>query len=57
VLIGRAAVFSVAADEASGTVHVAVVVAQPEVAKVLRAAALGQVALAVLPAEPGPAEP
>jgi hypothetical protein len=49
-LVDQAEVFSVQAVESTGTVHVAVVVAQPDVAKVLAAAAAGQVGLAVLPA-------
>jgi hypothetical protein len=49
-LVDQAEVFSVQPVESSGTVHVAVVVAQPDVAKLLAAAAAGQVGLAVLPA-------
>ena len=49
-LVDQAEVFSVQPVESSDTVHVAVVVAQPDVAKVLAAAAAGQVGLAVLPA-------
>jgi SAF domain len=45
-------VFSVQAVASRDAVHVAVVVAQPDVARVLRAAAVGQVGLAVLPAAP-----
>ncbi len=55
-LVDQAEVFSVQPVESSGTVHVAVVVAQPDVAKVLAAAAAGQVGLAVLPATAGPAQ-
>jgi SAF domain len=50
VLVDQAEVFSVQAVAARDAVHVAVVVAQPDVARVLRAAAVGQVGLAVLPA-------
>lgn len=49
VLVDEAEVFSVDAVEARETVHVAVVLAQSDVAKVLRAGASGQVGLAVLP--------
>jgi hypothetical protein len=52
VLVDQAEVFSVQAVAARDAVHVAVVVAQPDVARVLRAAAVGQVGLAVLPAAP-----
>jgi hypothetical protein len=50
VLVDEAEVFSVQAVAARDAVHVAVVVAQSDVARVLRAAAVGQVGLAVLPA-------
>jgi SAF domain len=49
VLVDQAEVFSVDTVEARETVHVAVVLAQADVAKVLRAGAAGQVGLAVLP--------
>ena len=52
VLVDQAEVFSVQAVASSDAVHVAVLVAQPDVARVLRAAAVGQVGLAVLPAAP-----
>jgi hypothetical protein len=50
VLVDQAEVFSVQAVASGDAVHVAVVVAQADVARVLRAAAVGQVGLAVLPA-------
>jgi hypothetical protein len=50
VLVDQAEVFSVQAVASRDAVHVAVVVAQADVARVLRAAAVGQVGLAVLPA-------
>jgi SAF domain len=50
VLVDQAEVFSVQAVASTDAVHVAVVVAQADLARVLRAAAAGQVSLAVLPA-------
>jgi hypothetical protein len=50
VLVDEAQVFSVQAVETSDTIHVAVVVADREAGRVLRAAASGQAGLVVLPA-------
>jgi hypothetical protein len=54
ILVDQAEVFSVQAVEARETVHVAVVVDQADAPRVVRAAAVGQVGLAVLPANPTP---
>jgi hypothetical protein len=54
ILVDQAEVFSVQAVEARETVHVAVVVDQADAPRVIRAAATGQVGLAVLPANPTP---
>jgi hypothetical protein len=50
VLVDQAQVFSVQAMETSDTIHVAVVVAQRDAGELLRAAAIGQAGLVVLPA-------
>jgi hypothetical protein len=50
VLVDQAQVFSVQAMETNDTIHVAVVVADREAGRVLRAAASGQAGLVVLPA-------
>jgi predicted RNA-binding protein YlqC (UPF0109 family) len=50
VLVDQAQVFSVQAVETSDTIHVAVLVADREAGRVLRAAASGQAGLVVLPA-------
>lgn len=50
LLVDQAVVYSVQPSETGDTVHVAVVVGQADLAKVLNAATLGQVGLAVIPA-------
>jgi SAF domain len=56
VLVDQAQVFSVQAVETSDTIHVAVVVADRQARRVLRAAASGQAGLVVLPASASPSE-
>jgi hypothetical protein len=56
VLVDQAQVFSVQAVETSDTIHVAVVVAEREASRVLRAAASGQAGLVVLPASAASSE-